>query len=50
MDINNFINLDLVKNPLNWVVVIVSLAFGLIALHQIQPALNQIAGTTARVL
>ena len=50
MGIDSFINLALVKNPLNWAVVIFSLAIGLIALREIQPALNQIAGTTSRVL
>jgi hypothetical protein len=50
MDINDFINVGLVKNPYNWIVVIASIAFGLIALHQIQPALNEIAGTTSRIL
>jgi hypothetical protein len=46
----SFINLALIKNPLNWVVVIFSLAIGLMALREIQPALNQIAGTTSRIL
>jgi hypothetical protein len=47
---DKLINLGMAAHPLNWVIVFLMLAGGIIGLHLLQPAMQQIAGNTARVL
>jgi hypothetical protein len=44
------VNLGMLAHPMNWIIVFLMLAVGVIGLHLLQPAMQQIAGNTARVL